>query len=240
MKTSIENSVIFSVLIFMLAIATSSCSKDTSSNELTKATKIAPGYYLQTKYIDSVRATFSTLKATVPDNPQFLAIFNKDGKLYLRTIFGFREGGAEFYINSDGSLNTKLAAGYNTKNAALVDLGNDKIKFSFDAFSPTEYVKIDNAESYIESLVLYGKYQDSNGKQYIFGNDGVAKFPDTSFHYKIGLDHIGIPFDYFTKTESGEIIAFKRTIDGLTLWETTTAELPKLIETKKIELRKIR
>ena len=240
MKLFTNNRVVFYASIFLQLVITAGCSEDTSSKELEKISGVEPGYYLQSKYIDNVRATLSTIEATVPDTPQFLAIFNRDGKLFLRTIFGFREGGAEFYINSDGSLNTKLAAGYKTNNVSLVSVGNNKIKFGFDTFNPTEYVKIDNAELFVESIVLAGKYQDKNGRHYMFGDDGVAKYPNKSFHYKIGLDHTGAPFDYISITESGDIVAFKRSTDSLTLWETTTADLPKIIESTKLVLRKIK
>ena len=56
---------------------------------------------------------------------------------------------------------------------------------------------VEDAECRVTNLLVAGTYEDESSKQYIFGRDGVARFPGAlTFDYTVALDHGLTHYDY--------------------------------------------
>lgn len=53
-------------------------------------------------------------------------------------------------------------------------------------------LKIDekDEEDLVNKIVLSGKYRNQAGKVYVFENNRIAKWPNESFKYRVGLDFV--------------------------------------------------
>jgi hypothetical protein len=58
-------------------------------------------------------------------------------------------------------------------------------------------------------MVLAGRYVDDRGRNYLFGKDGWAIFPDRKFKYEVGIDHVLSGYDYFMDETARPIRTFE-------------------------------
>lgn len=72
-----------------------------------------------------------------------------------------------------------------------------EVKYDPDE-SPSSYVRMPNGfDHFVTRTVIAGDYVDEEGETYIFTEDGVAVWPDTTFTFKIQVDTMFSEGDYF-------------------------------------------
>ncbi len=199
---------------------------------------LVPGDYLRLDYIQKLGTTQSPLAASTFDEAQLVQVRKDQNELVLLTVLNFHEGGAEFILQRDGSARTKLAAGYDVTNLVLKVSDSHHFALGFDRFKPMPYVFVGDAEQYVRTSVLSGKYADGNGREYVFGADGWAVFPDHKFQYRVGIDHIPNMYDYFEDKTSNKTYAFKKQFDLLEIFPTSGEASQNVTEKPILSLRR--
>jgi hypothetical protein len=165
--------------------------------------------------------TGSPLQSEAFDEPQLCVVERAQDALTLQLIFNFHEGGPRFRISEDGSFATLDAAGFAISNLAFEVESPGTFKLGFDRFRPQIYSFAGQASLYSAQYALVGKYTDASGRKYLFRSDGHAVFPDRSFDYELGLDHVENHYDFFRDKSGKKNYAFKRGIDRLEIFGTT-------------------
>jgi len=55
-------------------------------------------------------------------------------------------------------------------------------------------------QRFVNNEVLAGTYNELNGRSFVFGENCVAQWPDTTFTYKVGLDYMFAAFSKFWRS----------------------------------------
>jgi hypothetical protein len=98
---------------------------------------------------------------------------------------------------------------------------------------------VDSIDRTAISHTIAGKYVDSTGALYEFRSDGTAVFPNRSFHFEVGLDHVMDRYDYIIFKGGSWAFQFKNS--KLMFFKTTDDEMaeplpdPFLILTAKTQ-----
>jgi len=178
------------------------------------------GDYLREDYIKQLRMRHSAVHADIGDAPTLLEVDKRDKNLHVQTIINFHEGDVSLEWDGDKKVRV-LDDGSQVGNVRLFADRSDSLMLEYGQHGLARYVFVGNAEQYVGRELLVGRYVSSDGKPYEFGQDGVAVFPDHTFKYVAGVDHVINHFDYLTDTESGKIFAFKRTGADIELYNTS-------------------
>lgn len=148
-----------------------------------------------------------------------MIVRNQGSKISVQQILNFHEGGSEFSVNKDGSLSVSEPGGADMSNLSVTVLDNSSFALGSDRYKPAKYIFVKNAPDFVAGVILAGKYRDARGREYEFGRDGWASFPERRFKYEIGLDHVLNGFEYYMVGE--KIWALKRKGDDLEIFATT-------------------
>lgn len=213
--------VIFTFLLMHVISYTSLIFAESSLNVIgNKTPQLVEGEYLRSDFIEKLRRQRSPLKASEFDSPELITVTKGENGLRLMTIFNYHEGGAVFLLNKDGGIEIETSAGDETSNLKFEIIDSRNFKLGYGKFEYMNYIYVGNAEHYVSGEVLAGKYYDKKGRKFIFQKDGIAVFPKRRFSYKIGLDHIENPYDYFVDNNKNMTYSFKLHDDILEIFET--------------------
>jgi hypothetical protein len=158
---------------------------------------LVPGDYLRSDYLATLRRTRSPKQSDVSGAPQLIEVSKIGTGISFTIIFNFHEGGAVYTVAKDGSVKEQDSAGADTSNVTATVIDEHHLRFGNATNPPQIYTFVGDAEGYAAEVALVGRYADDRGREYIFGEDGWATFPDQKFRYIIGIDHVLTPFDYF-------------------------------------------
>jgi len=178
------------------------------------------GDYLREDYVKRLNALHSAFRADIFDAPTLLVLAKHDTGLHVQTIINFHEGDVSLEWMEDGKVRV-LDDGSDVDNVKLIADWPNSVMLGYGQQGLTRYVFVGNAAQYIDQKLLVGRYVDSSGKSYEFGEHGLATFPDHKLKYEIGIDHVINHFDYFTDMKSGKVFAFERTKFGINLYNTS-------------------
>jgi len=192
----------------------------------TAVAELSEGDYLSTNYIEQLRKTRSPYKAG-DQRPISLVIVHRQGTdLLIDTSYNFHEGGEVLRVAANGQI--EPSSGENVKQLTGTVLNEHSLRFGINDNPVTTYEHVGNAATYVARASLVGTYQNSRGRTYEFRNDGTAVFPDHTFRYEVGLDHVFGNFDYFDEKASvngnSRTWAFRWEGDDLDLFATREIE----------------
>jgi len=156
---------------------------------------LRPGEYLSRDYISVIEKTRSPYKADATEEPELLIVKSLDDGFSINTIGNFHEGYTEFRISSSGIIS--VLYGQELKWCQISAPKRGRISLGYNEYKRKEYIYIDSIDKYMHRKILPGTYIDNNGNKYIFTQNGIAHFPDATYKYIIGVDHIFSKFDYF-------------------------------------------
>ncbi len=195
---------------------------------------LVSGEYLRSDYLATLRKTLSPMQSDVVNTPQLIKVDRIETGISLSVIFNFHEGAAVFAIAKDGSVENQGSPGEDTSNVKVTVIDEHHFRFGYASYPPATYTFVGDTEQYVAAVVLVGRYADDRGRNYIFGKDGWAIFPDRKFRYYIGIDHVLTGFDYFDEEQfpPKRVYAFKRLEGRLQIFETH-GEDPWLVVDKR-------
>lgn len=214
------------IFILLLNGVFSFLKAETTPNKINRQPLV--GEYLRNDYIDKINQTRSTLLAIKSNEPQMIIVKKEKNVLSLMTVFNFHEGGAIFTLRKDGTIVTETSAGDDVSNLQLAITDPKNIQLGYGRFKVENYQYVSDATLFVAQKILVGKYKDKKGHKYIFQEDGMALFPTGKFQYKIGLDHLEIPYEYFVDIAENKIYAFKLR-DGILEIYNTSGEMNEII-----------
>jgi len=179
------------------------------------------GDYLDTAYIKALQKTRSPLLAGAGDAglrmPQLVSVQAQGSARRFAANFNWREGRLLFVLQRNGVLHRELAWGPDpaialritgTENFCLTPLQGDEHCYRY----------VQNAQNYINRVVLSGHYVDRQGAEYRFGADGQAHFPGYDFAWSLMLEQVSDQYDFFAVGTEGRFMAFRRAGETITLF----------------------
>ncbi|MBN1292034.1 MAG: hypothetical protein JXB48_09375 [Candidatus Latescibacteria bacterium] len=201
---------VFILLVFFMFVPTLSSAEEITLYDL-------QGDWLNKEYYETLAATKSPRKAVQGiEYTNFAIVPDQENHRWLQ-IFNFHEGlwftitGLQPNIEPDIYrilFHDKQEAGHATQNDRFYVQPGKPVN-TIEWLFATNYgktaeehrVTFIHAEPDLQRLVnrtvLAGIYSDQNGRLFVFGENGVAQWPDTTFTYKVGLDYIFAECDYF-------------------------------------------
>ncbi len=130
--------------------------------------------------------------------------------IVVQTVYNFHEGSPEFKLDSNGTLSIGIDAGAHFDNLALYLISKDTIFLGFNNYGQT-FTHIGSLDHFLRKEVLSGTYKGTDDKVYIFDEYGKALFPDRTFRYLVGCDHVAYyNFDYFIDLDTEQTFKFKK------------------------------
>lgn len=248
MKKSLIPTIIV-LIIFMCLLPVNSSEKSISKPH--PLLSQVEGEWLNEQYVNRLRSTKSPIKSMQGIYEVYYDI-NKKGKDYeWFTVYNFHEGSPiKLIVNikalpEENTYKLMLKKGdpqnYYPDNKTNYEFVIDKKSKSCKIFSSNgkqkmSFVKINSRlANFVNSIVLAGKYQDSNGLRYEFNSDGTGKWADKSFKYEINLDPIFNKYDYFclidSKGNRTEVLyCFERKDDKLLIYKAKILDESEFIE----------
>ena len=178
-----------------------------AAGALAQAADVAPrdGDYLSETYLAVLEKTKSHYRAwkaaSDKDGPQAILVRHEKRGLVLSLDYNWHEGDEAVY---DG--------------ASLVQQ-IDRTAFHVEIFHPIDathfafkgqygktltYRYVGDEQGYLMSKMLAGTYGDAQGHRYTFGTDGVALFPDRTFHYEIYTDMVFEDCDQYVDRDASK------------------------------------
>jgi hypothetical protein len=182
------------------------------------------GDYLSRAYLNSLKSTRSPLEADKAGSLTMLRIARRNAQVSITPGFNFHESGDQYFVGTNGSVLPAKPDPYNTRNLYVAGVSDGTLKFGLDDSSPADYVFVGEEYAYVAQIVIAGKYHDSRNRSYEFTADGRAVFPERSFKYEIGLDHVLNPYDYYMENGRALPWAFKRTGKELQIFATAETQ----------------
>jgi hypothetical protein len=200
--------------------------------------QIRKGEFLREDYIHSLCETLSPLRATRPDDAPQMIIVDRDGRgLTFMPIHNFHEGDNLFRLAADrhlrqakdegGSDLGELLHGASTQEFHL-KVGQQVLRFRY----------VGDAERWVSTAVLAGTYRDADGRSFVFGEDGIAEFPEgPRFKYSLGIDHILNSYDYIDNEGTNQSWAVDLSATKLELRNVNDDQQP--VETSRWVLQRV-
>lgn len=160
------------------------------------------GIWIREEYISTLKKTKSPLKAIEGlSEVQINFGKNEDKKFELCIIYNYHEGVSreieKLMLLTDGkfdiTLTTKYGSNQGEKYYLWVNSLENPSKMTFEyQRGKFNLIKIDekDEEDFVNKAVLSGKYRDQAGEIYVFEDNRIARWPNESFKYRVGLDFI--------------------------------------------------
>jgi hypothetical protein len=161
---------------------------------------VKPGEYLREDFIADVCQTFSPLKSTKNDGTFQMALVNRDVLgTFISPNYYFHDGDMPFRglpKGGDTSGMAQISSSTNVikKKVVASMLGPERFRLQ-DGSVTWDFRWVGEAERWVSNAVLGGTYRDDANREYVFGSDGIAKFPDQQFDYTLLLDHTVTGYD---------------------------------------------
>ena len=170
--------------------------------------RLKPGDYLSTAYIAELKSTRSAFAANKTGHLTEIKVLRSGSRLSLLPGFNFHESGTGFVVNNKGQLVEAESGGTNTQKPIAELLDENTLWFGEKNSKTATYTFVGDSASYVAQVMIVGIYHDARGRAYEFKHDGAAIFPDRTFKYDIGLDHVGVSSDYYM--QNGRFCAIRR------------------------------
>jgi len=158
---------------------------------------LQPGAYISKTFIEALIQTRSPFLAVQKVELTDATVFTKEGKSFVTLGWNFHERDISRLIEGDGSLH-RVDSGVDAPSFKI-QTTSDK---SFHIRAPTKFSGelqwVDSLNELLIKHTLEGTYIDSQNLLFRFGANGQATFPDRSFNFKVGVDHIEYRFDNFS------------------------------------------
>lgn len=183
--------------------------------------QLQAGDYLSSAYIAELTRTRSALAAGETGTLTSVSVTRTGSKISIIPGFNFHEAGEEFMVAEDGSISVDPNVTH-TRKVSAEALNDHTLKFGYEDIPPASFALVKDEYAYVARIMIVGKYHDARGRIYEFADDGRAIFPERTFKYDIGLDHVLNPYDYYT--ESGKTWAFKRNNKELQIFATADTD----------------
>ncbi len=184
--------------------------------------QLQAGDYLSNAYIDELTSTRSALAADKTGTLTSVSVTQSGSSISIIPGFNFHEAGDEFLVGHDGSLSAASPNPYNTHNLYAEAINGKTLRFGYEDIAPATFVLVKDEYAYVARIMIVGKYHDARGRIYEFTEDGRAIFPERTFKYDVGLDHVLNPYDYYS--ENGKTWAFLRKGGELQIFATADTE----------------
>jgi hypothetical protein len=179
------------------------------------------GDYLDIAYIRVLQKTRSPLLAGAEDAglhmPQLVSVQAQGAARRFAANFDWRHGTLLFVLQRNGVLHRELAWGPDPAIALRIT-GTENFCLSPLRGAEHCYRYVQNAQDYINRVVLTGRYVDRQGAEYRFGPDGQARFPGYDFAYSLMLEQVSDHYDFFAVGTEGRFMAFRRAGETITLY----------------------
>lgn len=177
------------------------------------------GVWMSSTYLRTLDSTKSPCTAIQTAREQISVFWiAKEEQGYVRTLTSGMHDSANEHIQSleetdnKNTYRMKMAGGGNLVDMITV-LSSDTIQWEYGERGKTVkgiFVRISQEQDgqekaigrYVNNRVLAGKYRDTKGQLFSFGDDSRALWVDTSFEYHIGLDYTFSNLDYFRVKEN--------------------------------------
>ena len=177
---------------------------------------LQPGGYMTATFIEALKKTRSPFYAVKHSDypPNITITYDEKLSNYIYfTGFDFRSGLDTF--KADKALkNITSTSPYARRAAKVPNWSHTTFSFlsnwqtlegvaSTKKLNPkvslkkVDYVYVGNLNRFINRNTIAGKYKDSEGRLYIFTEEGKATFPERSFSYEVVLDPAVGDFDSF-------------------------------------------
>jgi hypothetical protein len=192
-------------------------------------TSLRSGDYLEDGFLKILETTRSPYSAVSAEGhaPQSISVARDGTDLVFGANDNWHEGYTLFRITASGEM--KRGEAPEDYRKPLVD-SPSHFRFIDPETGNTEhgYTYCGDADKAVAKIALVGKYQDTQGRKYEFGADGILTGLGPRWHYSLDNDHvIGDRFDYveLRKADSlkGYEIAFKRDGSRLKLYHMRPA-----------------
>jgi len=228
-----------SVSLLLLVIPTKLWSESIERPKVTKKVKailddLQRGQWLNKKFLTTLRKTNSPRLAGRNIRQSGFRVL-KEGEQYpVQVIWNFHEAGIGFTIvdakyikkNDSYELHTLSPGERSNKRKELnivYRLASDEISWRFTDKDGKRYdllfVRVQpDIDRYINKKLLAGEYVDSNGRIFKFTEDGLAKWPDKTFKYKILLDYTP-RIDEITCDCFQNVVIENNKVKSLTTWD---------------------
>lgn len=123
---------------------------------------------------------------------------NKENNFEINLIVNYHEGITreikKLIPLTENKFEISLTTNYTgEKYVILVDNVEKSTQLTLDyQKGKCNFIKIQekNEEDFVNKIVLAGKYQDQSGRIFIFEPNRVAKWPNETFKYRVGLDFV--------------------------------------------------
>jgi hypothetical protein len=208
-------------LALLMTGPASAATDDLPSCPAADGLKVASGDYLETAYIETLRRSGSPLVAATQAEKTNVAQsveVRRDGDvLNFLIVWNWHEGDWLFALQPDGRLDRDQNA-YQVERASLEVLDRCSFRLASPGGPVSTYRFVGKSEDFVARTVLTGTYRDDTGRAYKFSAAGQATFPGQKFSYKVELDQVLDPYDFFRVGNEQHFIAFHRDGDNLTLY----------------------
>ena len=208
---ALVNGIIVGCLLLILAGSAGAQTKNVALDDLL-------GDWLNRDYVEALKKTRSPLESL---KMRYSAMtFTKKARWYeWMVVVNFHEAGR--FNNIDGLHHSGTADNYtlefNKNQYGRTIPENDRIVYpdgSLDALAwlsiidgkeqRIQFVRVKpTMEAYVNQVVLAGEYTDTTGRKIVFTDNCKAIWPDETFTYVLGLDHVLTKCDYLYITEPG-------------------------------------
>jgi len=200
------------------AILLSSVAALTGCSVKPRAVMLAAGDYLRSDYVDCLKQTRSPLRCEVSGEPQLIEVRRGTGGADL-VVASFHEGFAGLVQHRDGSIESSHDSAL--QNLTVDALDAHHVRVGARGLKSFVYVFVGSLDRYVAQETLVGTYVDDKGRNYVFGNDGWASFPERRFEYVVAADHVLNAYDYFYEKSGGPVFVFERHGSELEIFRTT-------------------
>lgn len=191
------------ILIVSLILALYACNSSDASHSQNTTTVPTPakegfktldttvsfsGYWVNEKYVDSIRITKSPVNTPIPEN-SCISIPNRTLKT-TGMISGFHEGGEGLFVLKNGANYELWDETKENKRHDLALLPSGKLKIGNDIFVKIDYTdNPDTQPTILEELLFKGSYTNEDGTTVEFTKTGLVKGLSNFATYSAYIDY---------------------------------------------------
>ncbi|MCC6488190.1 MAG: hypothetical protein IT364_11890 [Candidatus Hydrogenedentes bacterium] len=192
---------------------------------------LKPGEYLRSDYMGSIQSTHSPHASCRMNEVQLVIVSVESEENRLQEILNFHEGGAIFGLLPSGTVRIVESAGEDEADVSVTVLSDNRFSIAYKGRKPELFTNVGSVDAWVAANTIVGEYRDKEGGVYTFGTDGVARFPDKTFKFTVGVDHVLQPFDHLYG--GGFWWAYRIKGDSLKIFDTK-GELNMKMESKPL------